>query len=181
MRRQSRRRRRCRAGSRQKDPAAERLTSRSDTADGPTAGTQALDPLAFLARLITHIPDPGQVMTRYYGCYASRSRGMRRRQAAGSAAVAEPVAITDPADWSLRAARSRWAALLRRSFEVDPLTCPRCAALLRSVAVSTDPAVITRILVHRARGGEPARQARSPPRRRCRGRPATRVAAGQPR
>jgi len=44
-------------------------------------------------------------MTRYYGCYASRTRGMRRRQAAGGAEVEEPVVITEPVDWSLRAAR----------------------------------------------------------------------------
>ena len=35
------------------DPATEQLTYRSDKADGPTAGTQALDPLEFLARLLT--------------------------------------------------------------------------------------------------------------------------------
>ena len=46
-----------------------------DKTDGPTAGTAALDPPLFLARLLTHIPDPGQVMTRYYGWYASRTRG----------------------------------------------------------------------------------------------------------
>jgi hypothetical protein len=55
------------------------LTYRSDKADGPTAGTQAVDPLEFLARLLTHVPDPGQVMTRYYGWYASRTRGIERR------------------------------------------------------------------------------------------------------
>ena len=55
------------------DSAAEQLTYRSDKADGPTAGTQNLDPLEFLARLLTHIPDPGQVMTRYHGWYASRT------------------------------------------------------------------------------------------------------------
>jgi len=44
-------------------------------------------------------------MTRYYGCYASRTRGVRRRQAAGGTEVEEPVAITEPVDWSLRAAR----------------------------------------------------------------------------
>ena len=37
------------------DPAAEQLTYRSDKADGPTAGTAALDPLESLARLLTHI------------------------------------------------------------------------------------------------------------------------------
>ena len=46
---------------------------------------------------------------------------------------------------------------LRRIYEVDPLACPRCAAPMRIVAVITDPAVIIRILVHRARSLERAR------------------------
>jgi hypothetical protein len=101
---------------------------------GPTAGTAALDPLEFLARLLTHIPDPGQVMTRYYGWYACRTRVTRarlahlasdgRRLTADGTSVEEPVAITDPVDWSLRATRYRWAELLRRIYEVDPLACP---------------------------------------------------------
>jgi hypothetical protein len=161
------------------EPATERLTYCSDKADGPTAGTQAMDPLEFLARLLTHIPDPGQVMTRYYGWYASRTRGLRRRQAAGGAAAEEAVAITDPVDWSLRAARYRWAELLRHLFEVDPLTCPRCAARMRPVAVITDPAVITRILAHRARVLERAPQSRGPPPDRRRA--AARASGGSPR
>ena len=150
-----------------------RCVAETAAPEWPTAGTTALDPLEFLARLLTHIPDPGQVMTRYYGWYASRTRGTRarlahsasdgRRLTADGLSVEEPVAITDPVHWSLRAARYRWAELLRRSYEVDPLACPRCAALLRIVAVITDPAVITRILVHRARGRERARPSRSPP------------------
>jgi hypothetical protein len=112
-------------------------------------------------------------MTRYYGWYASRTRGTRarlarpasdgRRLTADGILVEEPVAITDPVNWSLRAARYRWAELLRRIYEVDPLACPRCAAPMRIVAVITDPAVITRILVHWARSVERARQSRSPP------------------
>jgi len=168
------------------DPTTEQLTYRSDKANGSTAGTAALDPLEFLARLLTHIPDPGQVMMRYYGWYASRTRGTRarlarlasdgRRLTADGISVEEPVAITGPVNWSLRAARYRWAELLRRINEVDPLACPRCAAPMRIVAVITDPAVITRILVHRARGVERARQSRSPPPGGSR--PATRVAGG---
>jgi hypothetical protein len=46
------------------DPALEQVTYRSDKADGPTAGTATVEPLEFLARLVTHIPDPGQVMQR---------------------------------------------------------------------------------------------------------------------
>ena len=125
-----------------------------------------MDPLEFLARLVTHIPEPGQVMQRYYGWYASRTRGARRRQASDAAEA--PVAIVEPVDWSLRAARFRWAELLRRIFEVDPLTCPRCQGLMRIVALITEPAVITRILAHRVRARDPTPRLRGPPPRRRR-------------
>ena len=92
---------------------------------------------------------------------ASRTRGTRarlarlasdgRRLTADGLSVEEPVAITDPVNWSLRAARYRWAALLRRIYEVDPLACPRYAAPVCIVSIITHPAIITRILVHRAR------------------------------
>ena len=144
------------------DPALEQVTYRSDKAEGPTAGTATVDPLEFLARVVTHIPDPGQVMQRYYGWYASRTRGTRR-QGLGPSGTEGSVAIVEPADWSLRAARFRWAELLRRIFEVDPLACPRCRGLMRIVAVSTDPAIITRILAPRARARDPTQRLRSPP------------------
>lgn len=47
------------------DPAPEHVTYRSDKADGPTAGTATVDSLEFLARLVTHIPDPGQVRSTF--------------------------------------------------------------------------------------------------------------------
>ena len=78
--------------------------------------------------------------------------------------------IVEPVDWSLRAARYRWAELLRRIFEVDPLACPWCRGLMRIVAVITDPGVITRILAQRARAREDAPHSRSPPSRRRRAR-----------
>jgi hypothetical protein len=146
------------------DLAREEVTYCSDKADWPTAGPETVDPLEFLARVVTHIPDPGQVMQRYYGWYASRTRGARRRQA--TEATAAPVAIAAPEDSSLRAARYRWAELLRRIFEVDPLACPRCRGPMQIVAVITDPGVVTRILAHRARARDQAQQSQSPPPRR---------------
>ncbi|MFN8876071.1 MAG: transposase [Gemmatimonadota bacterium] len=41
------------------------VTFRSDTSDGPTAGTETADPVEFLAWVLVHIPDKGQVTTRY--------------------------------------------------------------------------------------------------------------------
>ena len=61
------------------EAGADEVTYRSDKTEGPTAGTETVDPLEFLARIVTHIPNPGQVMQRYYGWYASRTRGARRQ------------------------------------------------------------------------------------------------------
>ena len=60
----------------------------------------------------------------------------------------------------LREARRRWAELLRRIYEVDPLTCPACGGMMRILAFITEGAVIDRILPHlrRAQGA-----ARGPP------------------
>ena len=49
------------------DRAATTVTDRSDKSEGPTAGTETADPVEFRARVLIHIPDKGQVTTRYYG------------------------------------------------------------------------------------------------------------------
>jgi len=67
---------------------------------------------------------------------------------------------------ALAQARRRWAEMLRRIFEVDPLRCPRCGDAMRVVGFITQPHVIDRILTHRRRHAPPARRARAPPRRR---------------
>jgi hypothetical protein len=44
--------------------------------------------------------------------------------------------------------RVDWAKLLRRSFEIDVLSCPRCGSRMRFIAEITDPEVIRKILEH---------------------------------
>jgi len=117
-----------------------------------------VDPLEFLARLTAHIPNKHQVMTRYYGYYANRVRGARRRREE-TAPVPAPVA--EPVPLALREARRRWAELLRQIFEVDPLRCPACGGEMRIVSFITQRAVIDRILDHLRRASE---SARGPPR-----------------
>jgi hypothetical protein len=133
---------------------------RPEKADGPTAGTETVDPLEFLARVMAHVPNKHQVMTRYYGYYANRVRGARRTKTAGAADL--PVPIAESVPLRLREARRRWAELLRQIFEVDPLRCPACGAEMRIVAVITERAVIDRILDHLRRARDTAR---GPPRR----------------
>ncbi len=104
-----------------------------------------MDALEFLARVVGQIPDKRQVLQRYYGFYANRTRGMRR-QCGGE--VHEQVVDAEPGPPSMREARRRWAALRRRLFEVDPLQCSRCGLAMPIVACITQPELIDRILIH---------------------------------
>ena len=144
------------------DRAAKAVTDRSDKSEGPTAGTETVDPLAFLARVLVHIPDKGHVTTRYYGWYANRPRGMRRQ--AESATGAPPVIASAPRLAPTEASR-RWASLLQQIFEVDPLACPTCHGPMRVVAFLTQASVIDQILTHlRTRAAREAHGGpRSPP------------------
>ncbi len=120
--------------------------------------------------MVSHIPTKGQVLQRYYGWYANRTRGRRRRAGVPEPAPAVEAEAVPPA---LQEARRRWAELLRRIFEIDPLRCPRCGDEMRIVGFITQPRVIDQILDHLRQTATPARRPRAPPRRRTSGRPAT--------
>ena len=162
------------------DAQAGTVTYTSDKSDGPTAGPHTFEAAAFIARLVDHIPDKGQVLQRYYGHNANRTRGVRpMAQAAAAdavrvadvAEVAEvadvmrtdaelplggvPIEFESPGgvtieskDVSLADARRRWADLLRRIYEVDPLQCPKCGGAMRVIALIQEPKVIDKILRH---------------------------------
>ena len=141
--------------------AARAVTYRSDKSDGPTAGTETVDPLEFLARVLVHIPDNGHVTTpRYYGWYASRPRGTRGK--AAPATADGPPTMVVPARLAPTEAARRWAALLQQIFEVDPLTYPSCHGATRLVAFITQTSVIDQILAH-LRSHAAHAGARSPP------------------
>lgn len=60
--------------------------------------------------------------------------------------------------------RVDWASLLRRSFSVDVLECPKCHGRLRVMAVITEREPVTRILAHvgMPTGPPPLARARDP-------------------
>lgn len=47
-----------------------------------------------------------------------------------------------------RAARQVWAMLLARTYEVFPLTCPKCGGTMRIIAFICDPTEVKKILTH---------------------------------
>lgn len=110
-----------------------------------------IDALEFLARVITQIPEPKRHLLFYYGHYSNVARGQRK--------ISPPSEQTDSSHNERQedeptlsparkqALRRRWADLIRRVFELDPLLCP-CGGQLRVIAFITQPRVITKILEH---------------------------------
>ena len=116
--------------------------------DDPGSATpERIDAMEYVARVLAQIPPPRKHLVRYHGFYSSVARGeRRRRQAAEHHPETADARAAPPPDTA--AARKRWADLLRRVYEVDPLVCPRCAGTMRVVGFITQPHAITRILDH---------------------------------
>ena len=111
---------------------------------------ERVDAEDFVARVLVQIPDPRRHLVRYYGAYSNRARGQRRKAEEKLEAHDSSVSSHDPLPTppERAALRRRWANLIRRVYEVDPLVCPRCGAEMRVVGFITEPKVITRILDH---------------------------------
>ena len=152
------------------DPASEELAA------GVSRNFQVFQPLEFLAELFQHIPNKGEHLIRYYGHYSNKARGMQARQAALSAAGSEDVGRascppkcsalpagggdqTQPASQQPQAgpsaspvppAPSRWAILIKRVYDAEPLLCPQCGATMRIISFieARQDDVIRRILKH---------------------------------
>ena len=147
------------------------LALRHRWADGTTH--LRFDALEFLERLAVLTPRPRVNLILYYGVLAPRAawRSALVRGIAGGVATADGESSREPdGDASRLQASSagayRWAELMRRTFGIDVLACPRCGGRLRLVALIDRASVIQRILRHLGLSTEvpEPRPARAPPR-----------------
>ena len=106
------------------------------------AERETMDYLEFIARVVSHIPDKGQVTVRYYGLYANAHRGKVRK------ASLSPFVLRLAEEEEKRVPSKGWAAMIRKVYEVDPLLCPQCGGLMKVVAFITEDAVVDRIIDH---------------------------------
>ena len=130
---------------------------RHDTSE--PAQDERIDAEEFVARVLVQIPDPRRHLVRYYGNYSNRARGQRRKaeEKLGSHASSETSQEPVPTPPQRAALRRRWANLIRRVYEADPLVCPRCGSEMRVVSFITDPRVVKRIVDHLRKRDRPAR------------------------
>jgi hypothetical protein len=134
------------------DPASENLKS------GVSRNFQIFDPLDFLAEVTQHIPEPRAHIIRYFGWYSNKARGVRAKQAGKQ--DKEEVVIDDEDTPYRKGCRSRWATLIKKVFETDPLLCPKCGAEMKFIAFierKDQPDVIEKILRHCDLWTEPKR------------------------
>ena len=78
-----------------------------------------------------HRPDARKLLTRSFGWYSDKSRGMRAKADGEHRHAAEIDQQHTPRP---HLARRRWAALIQRVYEVDPLTWRRCGGQMRIVS-----------------------------------------------
>lgn len=78
---------------------------------------------------------------RYYGLYANAHRGKVRK--AGRPEFPGRIVEEEPR----RLPAKGWAAMIRKVYELDPMTCPHCGGM-KVVALLTEHAVVDRIIRH---------------------------------
>ena len=77
-------------------------------------------------------------MVRYFGLHANVHRGKVKKASLSVLRIVEE---------DLRRLPSKgWAAMIRKVYEVDPMTCPKCGGRMKIVAFLTEPAVVDRII-----------------------------------
>jgi len=111
-----------------------------------------MTPDAFIARLASLVPRPRKNTIVYFGVLSAHARGRD-----DIVPRPEPERRTRP--------DASWAALMKHSFGLDVLKCPRCSGWLKFVAALHDREEVRRLLEHLALWSEPRplHPARGPP------------------
>jgi hypothetical protein len=103
-----------------------------------------MSPLEFIQRLAALVPRPRLHLIRFHGVLAPN---VRLRTAIVPGAPQNTSAPEDEHAYGA-SARTGWAFLLRRVFDIDLEHCPQCSGDLKIIAAIEEPAVIVSILTH---------------------------------
>jgi DNA-directed RNA polymerase subunit RPC12/RpoP len=118
------------------------------------------EPIELMERLAAQIPKPRINLVLYAGVLAPNAK---LRAEVIQYGRSEPPRAEAATETLTRAERERWSELMRVTFDLDMLACPRCGGRLRHIATILDRASVQKILEHL---GLPARAPPSAPPRR---------------
>ena len=130
-----------------------------------------MTPVEFLARLASLVPPPRIPLVRYFGVLAPNSpyrdrvvpknqphddthesEKRKKKRATNDPNESLSLCSTVPNDDDGSAGRTSryidWATLMKRTFGIDPLRCPKCEARMTVLAVISQPEVVDKILAH---------------------------------
>jgi hypothetical protein len=133
--------------------------------------TKVFPAIEFLVEVLQHLPDPRSRLLRTYGLYSSRARGTWARSTQllrlapegwkrdhppqPALRIGPPEEPQPELSASAKQSRAAWARLIKKVYEADPLSCPRCHNPMKLIAVITDPAQVLKILRHLIKTGKP--------------------------
>ena len=89
--------------------------------------------MEWLAAMCSHIPNRGEQMVRYYGCYSNVSRGKRQQEGIDDAIPC----ILEP-QGNEKAFKKSWVRLIQKIYKVNPLACPKCQGAMRVISSIED-------------------------------------------
>ncbi len=115
---------------------------------------EVFSPLEFIASITQHIPDPYFQLVRMYGWYSNRMRGDRKKQEEREEGKEKGEAERDQKAIDIgkykpkRIPRLMWRECIKKVWEEDPLTCPKCAGEMKLISFIYKKTVIKKILTH---------------------------------
>ena len=103
----------------------------------------------FIAAITQHIPEKSFQLVRYYGWYSNRGRGEREKREQDSAVslpeVPSQIEIIDVSEYRPKKIPSpKWRECIRKVWEVDPLSCPKCGSEMKIISFINETDVIRR-------------------------------------
>lgn len=119
----------------------------------------------FIAAITQYIPDQSFQLVRYYGWYSNRMRGDRKSKSRRRRRKVRPARLRSSTFGNTGRQKIPlllWRACIKKIWEVDPLSCPRCQGVMRIISFIVQAEVIRKILVHLDQW-EAYTQARPPP------------------
>ncbi len=106
------------------------------------------EPLDFISRRVSLVPEPRVNLTRYHGVFAPNSKHRTQITPTKRGKGKQTRSVDEDQTPTERRAAMTWAQRLKRVFDIDIKTCSECGGDVRIIASIEDPLLIRMILDH---------------------------------